>query len=124
MNPKTKKKGLNQKDIERLNRKIAEHLGVPTDGGLEDRRSSDEKTQTFVRLMESCGGEFVHMVPHGLNSLRRKLHKHAFVFIGNPAYHNGNPSNRPHRNDFVYMVPQEKAEILLLLGLPKTTAQA
>lgn len=45
------------------------------------------------------------------------------MFIGNPAYHNGILSNRPHSNDFVYIVLEEKAEILLLLGLPNSPAQ-
>ena len=119
---KTTKKRLNQKDIERLKRKIAEHLEVAPWGGLGSRSESDKKTQMFVELMETCGGQYLQLIPHHLNVLRRKLHK--CVFIGNPAYHNGILSGQPHGNNIVYIVPEEKAEALLLIGLPKRSTPA
>ena len=107
------KKRLNQKDIERLQKNIAELLGVRIYGGVLDKRNSDEKTASFCEAMNSLGGELLDMNSHELNKRRKSLHKH--IFISNPAYYRQKDGSF---NELVFAVPEENAETALLFGFP------
>lgn len=122
-----KKKKLNQKDIDRFNRNLADFLGVRRYGGYDvgEEEESDKKTELFVQIMESLEGEFLFIASccnsHELNVKRHLMSKS--VFVRNPAYCRQIDTTilryKECRNDFVYIVPEENVETALLFGFPK-----
>lgn len=115
---KKKKKKLNQKDIDRFNRDLADFLGVRRYGGCLSKQESDEKTGLFEQIMKSLKGEVLfscHCNSHELNVKRHLMSRS--VFVHNPAYYR--QIDEPERNNLIYIVPEENVETALLFGFPK-----
>jgi hypothetical protein len=128
---KKKLKKLNQKDIYRFQRDLADFLGVRRYGGCSNKQESDEKTALFLKTMEALKGKALFRLranSHDLNVKRHLMHK--AVFISNPAYYCRNYESESQYltaanilgwetcNEWIFIVPEENVETALLFGFP------
>jgi hypothetical protein len=129
------KKKLNQKDIDRFQRDLADFLGVRRYGGCLSKKESDEKTELFFEVMRCLKGKPLLPTSHNLNVNRHLLRNS--IFVHNPAYYRrayeseakylaaaevlGWAPPNEMRNKEIVIVPEENIETALLFGFPNLT---